>query len=153
MAQTPQQILAAHLRLHGLKASRQREVIAAIFFAAGGHQSVDDLLQRARRQDPRISQATVYRTMKVLSDCGLAAARHFFDGETRYELSDADGAHHDHLICSGCNHIVEFCDPTIEALQEEVARRHGFVVTHHKMELYGACAACRAAACKDAEEK
>jgi Fur family ferric uptake transcriptional regulator len=141
-----QQALKAYLADHGLKGSRQREVIAEVFFKAGGHQSVDTLLQRARQEDPRISQATVYRTMKLLTDCGLAAARHFFDGETRYEKSDPNGEHHDHLICLRCNTIVEFCDPKIEALQETVARRQGFAVTHHKMELYGLCRACQASA-------
>jgi Fur family transcriptional regulator, ferric uptake regulator len=128
---------------HGLKASRQRDVIADVFFSAGGHLTVDDLLRRARKLDPKVSQATVYRTMKLLADCGLAHARHFHDGQTRYEVSDTSGEHHDHLICTRCGSIVEFVEPRIEELQEQVAAKHGFVVTDHKMELYGLCRDCR----------
>ncbi len=144
MAASPQDILRAYLLKHGMKASRQREVIADVFFAAGGHLRVDELLTRVHRIDAKVSQATVYRTMKLLTDCGLAAARNFLDGQTRYERSDAQGEHHDHLICLGCGTIVEFVDERIEELQDRVARRHGFVVSHHKMELYGHCQACRA---------
>jgi len=129
---------------HGLKASRQREIIADVFFDAQGHLTVDELLRAVRKVDERISQATVYRTMKLLNDCGVAEARHFLDGQTRYELSDAGDEHHDHLICTSCNKIVEFVDDRIEDLQEKVAAAHGFVVTDHKMELYGLCSDCKA---------
>jgi Fur family ferric uptake transcriptional regulator len=145
MQQTPLQTLKSYLLAHGLKASRQREVIAEVFFAAGGHLRVDELLERVRSIDPRISQATVYRTMKLLTECGLAAARNFLDGQTRYEKSDESGEHHDHLICLRCDTIVEFVDERIEQLQDHVAKAHGFVVSDHKMELYGLCATCRAA--------
>ena len=137
--------LRAYLTAHGLKASRQREVVAEVFFAVDGHLRVDELLERARRVNPRISLATVYRAMKVLTDCKLATARHFLDGQTRYERDEPDGHHHDHLICLDCGKIVEFVDPRIESLQNLVAKRHGFVVREHKMELYGLCAACKPA--------
>ncbi len=135
--------LRAYLTRHGLKPSRQRDIIAEVFFAAEGHLSIDQLLQKARAVEPKVSQATVYRTMKLLADCGLAASRHFFDGQIRYEHSDPGGAHHDHLICTRCSMIVEFVDARIEDLQEQVATGHGFRVTHHKMELYGLCPGCR----------
>jgi Fur family ferric uptake transcriptional regulator len=137
--------LAAHIERRGLKHSRQRERIAQAFFAVDGHVTVEDLVARARKEDPRISVATVYRTMKLLVECGLASARQFGDGQTRYEPS-AGRAHHDHLICTGCGAIVEFSNERIESLQETVARRHGFEVESHKLELYGRCAACRRAA-------
>ena len=142
----PQELLRAYLVKHGLKASRQREIIADVFFRSGGHQRIDDLLQQVRSIDPRVSQATVYRTMKLLTDCGLAKAHNFLDGQTRYERSDAEVHQHDHLICTACGRIVEFMDSRLEALQAHVATSHGFVVSHHKMELYGECAACREAA-------
>lgn len=145
MVTNPHDILREYLLRHGLKASRQREIIADVFFRAGGHLRVDELLQEVRKIDPRVSQATVYRTMKLLTDCGLAAPRNFLDGQTRYERSDAGGEHHDHLICTDCGEIVEFVDERIEELQERVAKTHGFVVTHHKMELYGLCEECRLA--------
>jgi Fur family ferric uptake transcriptional regulator len=138
--------LREYLLVHGLKASRQREIIADVFFAAHGHLRVEELLERARAIDGKVSQATVYRTMKLLTACGLASARHFFDGQTRYERTDAAGEHHDHLICTQCGTIVEFVDPRIERLQDKVAAANGFVVTDHKMELYGLCANCQTAA-------
>lgn len=138
-------VLRDYLVQNGLKSSRQRDLIADVFFRAGGHMRVDELLQRVRGSDPRVSQATVYRTMKLLTECGLAEARHFLDGQTRYELSEGSGRHHDHLICTSCGAIIEFVDSRIEELQERVAREHGFAVREHKMELYGSCATCRAA--------
>jgi Fur family ferric uptake transcriptional regulator len=134
--------LSAHIERRGLKHSRQRERIAQTFFGVDGHVTIEELVARARKDDPRVSVATVYRTMKLLVECGLASARQFGDGQTRYEPS-AGRAHHDHLICTGCGAIVEFANERIETLQETVARRHGFEVETHKLELYGRCAACR----------
>jgi Fur family transcriptional regulator, ferric uptake regulator len=94
-----------------------------------------------RREDPRVSLATVYRTMKLLAECGLAVPREFGDGQTRYEPGRR--GHHDHLICTGCGTIVEFENERIEELQMRVARRHGFVIDSHKLEMYGRCPACR----------
>jgi Fur family ferric uptake transcriptional regulator len=88
--------------------------------------------------------ATVYRTMKLLAEAGLAHARNFGDGQTRYEAA-VGKHHHDHLICTQCGTIVEFEDDRIESLQDAVARKHGFKVTSHKMELYGICKSCQRA--------
>jgi Fur family transcriptional regulator, ferric uptake regulator len=140
----PHKILRAYLLRHGLKASRQRDVIADVFFRAGGHLRVEELLSEVRKVDPKVSQATVYRTMKLLADCGLAEPRRFGDGQTRYEATDQHGDHHDHLICTSCGKIVEFVNDRIESMQDKVAGEHGFLVTHHKMELYGLCPECQA---------
>jgi Fur family ferric uptake transcriptional regulator len=137
--------LGAYLERMGLKHSRQRERIADAFFAMDGHVTVEEVVARARRADPRVSLATVYRTMKLLADSGLATARQFGDGQTRYEAA-AGREHHDHLICTGCGEIVEFANARIESLQSLVARRHGFEVERHKLELYGRCGKCRRAA-------
>ena len=142
-APDPREILRSYLAEHGLKSSRQRDVIAEVFFNLGGHLTIDELLGHVRDVEPKVSQATIYRTMKLLADCGLAEPRNFIDGQTRYEISDGAGRHHDHLICTHCGAIIEFVDPRIEELQEQVAARHGFVVTDHKMELYGRCKDCR----------
>lgn len=140
----PNEILRAYITENGLKSSRQRELIAEVFFEAGGHLKVDELLERVREVDPKIGQATVYRTMKLLTKCGLAQPRQFGDGHTRYEpIGPDEEEHHDHLICESCGRIVEFMDERIERLQDEVAEAHGFLVTHHKMELYGLCPSCR----------
>jgi len=136
----PIEVLNRYIAEKGLKSTRQRNLIVESFFAAGGHLNVEQLLTRVREQDRRVSAATVYRTMKLLTECGLAQPRHFGDGQTRYETA---GDHHDHLICTGCGHIVEFENDEIERLQLAVAKRHGFQVTHHKMELYGLCLKCK----------
>ena len=141
---SPSDTLCAYIAQKGLKNSRQRDRIAETFFAMGGHVSIEELVARVRRIDPRISVATVYRTMKLLAECGLAVPRHFGGGQTRYEAG-AGREHHDHLICTGCGEIVEFANERIESLQELVARRHGFEVESHKLELYGRCARCRSA--------
>jgi Fur family ferric uptake transcriptional regulator len=135
--------LSSWITSRGLKATRQRDVIVEAFFSQSGHLSVDELLEKVTDRDPTIGAATVYRTMKILTDAGLASARHFEGGQTRYEAA-LDRHHHDHLICTSCHEIFEFENERIEELQESVARDHGFTVTHHKLELYGLCRKCRA---------
>ncbi|MBK7863318.1 MAG: transcriptional repressor [Archangiaceae bacterium] len=126
----------------GLKTTRQRTLIMETFFQSGGHQSVEEVWARVRKTDTRVSVATVYRTMKLLAESGLAHARDFGDGQTRYEAA-LGRHHHDHLICTNCKKIIEFENDRIEALQDVVARRHGFKVNSHKMELYGLCRDCQ----------
>ncbi len=134
------------IRRRGLKHSRQRDVIARAFFEMEGHVPVDVLVARVRRLDPHISMATVYRTMKLLADGGLAVPRQFGDGQTRYEAVTGRGAAaHDHLICTTCGTILEFESQRIAELQLRVARRHGFEVERRHVELFGRCAECRKA--------
>ncbi|MBI4817159.1 MAG: transcriptional repressor [Deltaproteobacteria bacterium] len=129
---------------HGLRNTRQREVVTDIFFSSDGHLSLDELLLRARQKDEGIGYATVYRTLRMLTELGLAAERRFSDGQTRYEASD--GVHHDHLICTRCGEIKEFENEEIEELQETVAARHGYRLLSHRMELYGLCGPCQQSA-------
>lgn len=133
------QILARYMSERGLKSTRQRSLILDTFFHAGGHLNVEEVLAKVREVDPRVSVATVYRTMKLLTESGVAHARQFGDGQTRFEVATE---HHDHLICTSCGEIVEFEDEQIEALQLAVAERFGFTVEDHKMEIYGRCPAC-----------
>ncbi len=137
----PWDILRSHMAANGLKASRQRDTIAETFFGVKGHTTVDELLVLVREQDSNISQATIYRTMRLLSDCHLAVPRNF-DGQTRYEMADGPDEHHDHLICTQCQKIIEFVDERVEKLQDEIAESMGFRLTQHKMELYGICPDC-----------
>lgn len=130
-----------HLRGQRLKSTAQRDTIARVFLETQRHISVEELYQEVKRRNPRIGYATVYRTLKLLTECGIAAERHFRDGEARYE--SAEKRHHDHLICEACGKIVEFEERRIEALQEGVAKRLGFRSTGHKMELYGVCRDCQ----------
>jgi len=137
-----EQVLARYMAEHGLKSTRQRSLIVDTFFQMKGHLSVEDLWGKVRALDTKVSVATVYRTMKLLGECGLAHARNFGDGQTRYEAA-IGRHHHDHLICTRCGTIVEFENDRIEQLQDMVARRHGFIVSSHKMELYGLCKNCQ----------
>ena len=125
----------------GLKSTRQREIILEEFLRAGTHLSTEDLYLLLRKKNPRIGYATVHRTLKLFAECGIAEQRHFGDGQARYEASD-HGEHHDHLICVVCGKIVEFEDPRIEKLQDEVALKHGFNIEKHRLELYGRCPDC-----------
>jgi len=131
----------AYLRGQRLKSTAQRDAIVESFLEGSGHVSVEELYGRVRVRNPRIGYATVYRTMKLLTECGLADERHFRNGEARYEI--AEKRHHDHLICEICGKIVEFQEERIEALQEKAACDHGFELRGHKMELYGICGPCR----------
>ena len=126
-----------YLRTQQLNTTTQRELIVDQFLRTHGHVSIDELLARVRKKNPRVGYATVYRTLRLLVDSGLASPRHFDEGQTRYEPS---GAHHDHLICLKCNLILEFENDEIEQLQEETARKlGGFQVLRHKHELYCLC--------------
>jgi Fur family ferric uptake transcriptional regulator len=140
-----EEVLARYMAERGLKSTRQRSLIIDTFFAAGGHVTVEELWSRVRREDGKVSVATVYRTMKLLAESGLAHSRNFGDGQTRYEPAAGRG-HHDHLICTQCGTIIEFENDRIEQLQDAVARKHGFHVMDHKMELYGLCRDCQRAA-------
>ena len=132
-----------YMTRHGLRSTEQRRVVTEEFFASDGHLSIEELLDQVRVKEPRIGYATVYRTLKLLKECGLAYERHFGDGVSRYEVA-WDDEHHDHLICSDCGKIVEFEDEGIEKLQHDVAAKHGFTLVRHRLELYGMCPDCQA---------
>lgn len=134
-------LLEAYMAKKGLRSTEQRRLIVDQFFKAPAHITIEDLLAQVRSIDPRVGYATVYRTLKLLAECGVANERRFGDGVTRYEIAD-EHEHHDHLICVECGTIEEFEEPAIERLQEEVAARRGFSVRSHKHELYGVCASC-----------
>ncbi|MSP26640.1 MAG: transcriptional repressor [Myxococcales bacterium] len=135
--------LEAYIASKGLRSTTQRRCIADAFFSGPRHLTIEELLARVREQDPQIGYATVYRTLKLFAECGLAAERDFGDGRTRYELSDESNEHHhDHLICLVCGKIIEFHNEKIEALQIKVADKLGFRIERHNHEIYGSCASC-----------
>lgn len=135
--------LTAYMEKKGLRSTSQRRLVTEVFFGSDDHVSIEELLAKVRRRDPKVGYATVYRTLKLLKESGLAHERNFRDGVSRYEVKLED-EHHDHLICTECGDIVEFEHERIEALQVDLAREHDFVLTGHKHELYGVCASCRA---------
>lgn len=134
--------LTEYLAGQGLKSTSQRDKILNIFVEAGRHLSAEELYVLVKKAHPGIGYATVYRTLKLLAEAGMAQERRFEDGFTRYEHTSPD-AHHDHLICTRCGEIIEFENERIEALQRDVARKNRFKVQSHKLELYGLCAGCR----------
>lgn len=131
------------LKERGLKATSQRDDIARVFFSAERHISVEELTGEVKKVNPRVGYATVYRTLRLLKECGLAVERHFNDGQARYEKAEEEKRRHDHFICDRCGRIVEFSSSETEALQEKIARRLGSVITHRRLELYGICRDCR----------
>ncbi len=119
----------------GLRMTDQRRVVARVIGAADDHPDVEELHARAAKDDPRISLATVYRTVKLLQEAGILDKLEFGDGRARYE--DAERDHHDHLIDVNSGRVIEFVDPEIEALQERIATRLGYRLIGHKLELLG----------------
>lgn len=119
----------------GLRMTDQRRVVARVVGEADDHPDVEELYARAARIDPKISIATVYRTVKLFEEAGLLDKLEFGDGRARYE--DAMRDHHDHLIDVNTGQVIEFIDPEIEALQERIAARLGYRLIGHRLELLG----------------
>ena len=136
------EVLSRYVEKHGLKMTSQRKKILEVFLRMQGHFTSEDLYARVKRVDARVGYTTVYRTLRLLCECGLAEERHFKDGVTRFELAHSR-RHHDHLVCMGCGEITEFRNDSIERLQRQVAEEHGFELLDHRHEMYGRCKACR----------
>ena len=119
----------------GLRITEQRRVIARVLSEAEDHPDVEALHVRAAAIDPKISIATVYRTVRLFEEAGILDRHDFGDGRARYEASPE--AHHDHLIDLETGKVVEFVDPELEALQKVIAEKLGYRLVDHRMELYG----------------
>ena len=126
--------LTALCRRHGLRLTGPRRVIMQVLSGLTDHPDVEELHRRVTAIDPSISLATVYRTVNLLKQHGLLEKHVFADGRSRYET--ASGGHHDHLIDMDSGDVIEFTSPEIERLQEEIARRHGFAIVSHRLEIY-----------------
>ena len=118
-----------------MRMTDQRRVIARVLSAASDHPDVEELHRRAHAVDPHISIATVYRTVRLFEEAGIIDRLDFRDGRSRYEEHSSD--HHDHLIDMKTGKVVEFVDAEIEALQEAIARKLGYRLVDHRLELYG----------------
>ena len=119
----------------GLRLTEQRRVIAKVLSNAEDHPDAEELYARASAIDPKISLATVYRTVRLFADSGIIEMHDFRDGRARYETADAD--HHDHLIDVQSGEVIEFVDDEIEALQHRIAEKLGYELVDHRLELYG----------------
>jgi Fur family transcriptional regulator, ferric uptake regulator len=129
------QTILARCEARGLRMTDQRRTIARVLEAAEDHPDVEELHARAVAVDPRISIATVYRTVKLFEESGILDKHEFGDGRARYETADRD--HHDHLIDMNSGEVIEFVDPEIEELQDRIAARLGYQLKGHRLELYG----------------
>jgi Fur family transcriptional regulator, ferric uptake regulator len=127
--------IIARCAARGLRMTDQRRIVARVIGDAVDHPDVEELFARAAQIDPRISLATVYRTVKLFEEAGILERLEFGDGRARYE--DAERDHHDHLIDVNTGAVIEFVDPDIEALQERIAARLGYRLIGHRLELLG----------------
>ncbi len=123
------------LRTDGVRVTRQRLAILQVLRQATDHPRAEDILARAREQDPSVSQATVYRTLSVLEKTGTVLRNDFGGAGARYELANRD--HHDHLIDLDTGEVIEFASDRIERLQQEIASELGYEIEWHRLELYG----------------
>ena len=119
----------------GMRMTDQRRVVARVLSSAHDHPDVEELYRRSQKVDPHISIATVYRTVRLFEEAGIIERHDFRDGRSRYE--EAPDVHHDHLIDMKTGQVIEFADPEIEALQAAIARRLGYRLVDHRLELYG----------------
>jgi Fur family ferric uptake transcriptional regulator len=127
--------IEAGLRTEGVRVTRQRLAILHVLREATDHPRAEDILARAKEQDPSVSQATVYRTLSVLEKAGTVLRNEFDGAGARYEL--AEGGHHDHLIDLDTGAVIEFHSDKIERLQAEIAAELGYEIEWHRLELYG----------------
>lgn len=139
-----QEVFLQHIQKKGLKRTSQRDLILDMFLRTEEHLSSEDLYRLVKEVDPSIGQTTVYRTLKLLTEAGLAREVRFGDGRTHYE-HNYKHQHHDHMICSECGRIIEFFSAELEAIQDAMAAKHRFQVTQHLLRIIGVCAECRRA--------
>ena len=135
-------IFRQHLKNKGMLQSKQREQILDIFLKTEKHPTINDLYDLVRKKHPQIGLATVYRTMRIICDAGLARETDFGGNTKRFEHKYKH-QHHDHLVCLNCGRITEVISPAIEKLQENLARKHRFKAVRHKMEIFGFCKTCK----------
>jgi Fur family ferric uptake transcriptional regulator len=139
-----QEVFLNHIQKKGLKRTTQRDLILDVFLRTERHLSNEDLYRLVQEEDPSVGQTTVYRTLKLLTEAGLAREVRFGDGRTHYE-HNYKHEHHDHMICSECGKIIEFYSAELEALQDAMAAKHRFEISQHLLRIIGVCAECRRA--------
>jgi Fur family ferric uptake transcriptional regulator len=135
-------IFQDHIQGSGLRRTGQRELILEIFLSTEDHLSSEDLYGLVHKIDPTVGHTTVYRTLKLLTEAGLAREVRFGDNKTYYE-HHYNHDHHDHMICTECGKVIEFFSADIESLQDEMAGKFGFKPTHHSLRMWGVCSDCQ----------
>jgi Fur family transcriptional regulator, ferric uptake regulator len=142
MLREAEAVFHGHLKRVGLKRTSQRDTILRAFLDTRDHLSTDELYRLVKKKDSGIGFTTVYRTLKLLSECGLASEVDFRDGIARYEHQYQRRNHH-HMVCTECGSSVEFFSPEIEQIEQEVGRKHKYLPTRHTFQIYGVCDKCR----------
>ena len=135
-------IFQEHIQASGLRRTGQRDLILEIFLITEDHLSSEDLYNLVHKKDPTVGHTTVYRTLKLLTEAGLAREVRFGDNKTYYE-HHYNHDHHDHMICTECGRVIEFFSADIESLQDEMADKFGFRPTHHSLRMWGVCSECQ----------
>lgn len=136
-----QSIVEDHLRKGGFRWTNQRALIVRTALATHDHFTAEELLLRCRKLDPRVSRATVYRTLLVLEKAGFVEGLDTGDGGRKFEHV-LGHRHHDHMVCQGCGAIFEFHDEELERRQEAAAKRIGFRIERHSLRIHGSCKDC-----------
>src|SRR5215207_9195828 len=136
------EIFLEHIQKAGLRRTSQRDLILEMFLRTEEHLTSEDLYWLVQKHDPSVGHTTVYRTLKLLTEAGLAREVRFGDNKTYYE-HHYNHEHHDHMICTDCGKVIEFFSADIEALQDQMASNFGFKPTHHSLRLWGVCADCQ----------
>jgi Fur family transcriptional regulator, ferric uptake regulator len=142
MVREAQDILHKHLKGVGLKQTEQRDTILRTFLETRDHLSTDELHRLVQKKDARIGYTTVYRTLKLLAECGLASVVAFHDGIARYEHQYNRRSHH-HMVCTDCGSSVEFFSQEVGQLEQEIGHKYHYLTTRHTFQIYGVCEDCR----------
>lgn len=137
-----EKIFEDYIRSKNLKHSERRMQILRFFLKTERHVTADELYRMVKEKFPATGYATIYRTLKLLCECGISRELKVEDGVTRYEHLYGH-EHHDHLICTRCGKFVEVMNPKIEKFQEMLAKEKGFMPKRHRLDMYGVCRDCR----------
>lgn len=135
-------IFVEHIKRSGLRRTMQRELIMETFLGTEEHLTIEGLHSLVKKADPTVGHTTVYRTLRLLTEAGLAREVRFGDNKTYFE-HHYNHAHHDHMICTVCGRVIEFVSEEIEKLQDQTAADFGFTPTHHSLRLWGICSKCK----------
>ncbi len=136
------EIFLEHIQKSGLRRTAQRDLIMEIFLRTEEHLTSEDLYWLVQKDDSTVGHTTVYRTLKLLTEAGLAREVRFGDNKTYYE-HHYNHDHHDHMICTECGKVIEFFSQVIESMQDEMADKLGFHATHHSLRMWGVCSSCQ----------
>lgn len=136
------QIFLEHIQSAGLRRTGQRELIMSTFLSTEEHLTIEDLHRLVQKKDPTVGHTTVYRTLRLLTEAGLAREVRFGDNKTYFE-HHYNHDHHDHMICTGCGRVIEFFSAAIESLQDKMAKQYRFIPTHHSLRMWGICVDCQ----------